>query len=161
MKKLIFVRHGRAEDPAHEISDFERSLTLKGKSVSRIMAGKLKEIEISIGVIITSPAFRALETAIIFAKEFETNPAEVILNSTIYYNFHIRNLTDIISVVNEKSDTITLFGHNPSFSEISGSLSGNSGNYMPKSGIICITFNIDKWSDIKPRTGKTEYFLKP
>ena len=27
MKKLIFVRHGKAEDPASGISDYERSLT--------------------------------------------------------------------------------------------------------------------------------------
>ena len=32
MKKIVFVRHGRAEDPSSEITDFERSLTLKGKA---------------------------------------------------------------------------------------------------------------------------------
>ncbi len=41
MKKLIFVRHGKAEDESPEISDFERSLTLKGKVISRLMAQKL------------------------------------------------------------------------------------------------------------------------
>ena len=35
MKKLIFIRHGKAEDQAADISDFERSLTLRGKSQSR------------------------------------------------------------------------------------------------------------------------------
>jgi phosphohistidine phosphatase SixA len=34
MKRLIFVRHGKAEDGSPEISDFERSLTLKGKVIS-------------------------------------------------------------------------------------------------------------------------------
>ena len=33
MKKLIFVRHGKAEDDSPEISDFERSLVSKGKLV--------------------------------------------------------------------------------------------------------------------------------
>ncbi len=43
MKRLIFVRHGKAEDESPEISDFESSLTLKGKVISRLMAHKLRE----------------------------------------------------------------------------------------------------------------------
>ena len=42
MKKLIFVRHGKAEEESG-ISDFERSLTLKGKVISGLMALKLAE----------------------------------------------------------------------------------------------------------------------
>ena len=37
--------------PSPEISDFERSLTVKGKIVSRLMAQKLKEKEKSSGII--------------------------------------------------------------------------------------------------------------
>ena len=58
MKRLIFIRHGKAEDGSSEISDFERSLTLKGKVISRLMAHKLMEKEKSPGIIVTSPAFR-------------------------------------------------------------------------------------------------------
>ena len=45
MKKLIFIRHGKAEDQAAEISDFERSLTIRGKSQSRLMAQLLRSHE--------------------------------------------------------------------------------------------------------------------
>ena len=64
MKKIIFVRHGKAEEPCDGFADFERSLTERGKNISRLMASKLKEIEKDPGIIITSPAFRALETAL-------------------------------------------------------------------------------------------------
>ena len=67
MKKLILVRHGKAEDGSPDISDFERSLTSKGKLLSRLVAHKLKAREKSPGILVTSPAFRALETALIFA----------------------------------------------------------------------------------------------
>ena len=90
MKKLIFIRHGRAEDPAPEISDFERSLTLKGKSISKLMAHKLHEKENTPGVLITSPAFRALETAIIFAEEFGIKSETIILNSDLYYKMNFK-----------------------------------------------------------------------
>ncbi len=161
MKKLIFVRHGKAEDPVHEISDFERSLTLIGKTISKLMAVRLREREETTGTILTSPAFRALETAIIFANEFNVKPEEIIISSSLYYNMRLQYLPDILSLINDDSDTVTLFGHNPSFTEIPGSLSKEACDFMPKSGIICITFDVKKWSEIKSKHGKTEYFLKP
>jgi len=161
MKKLIFVRHGKAEDASHGISDFERSLTLKGKVVSRTMAIKLGEIEKSPGVFITSPAFRALETAIIFAGELGINSDDIILNSSVYNKMSLKNLPIILGGINEDSNTVTLFGHNPSFSEIANSLSVEGCDYIPKTGIICISFKIRSWSEISRTRGKTEYFLKP
>jgi phosphohistidine phosphatase len=161
MKKLIFVRHGKAEDGSTEISDFERSLTLKGKIISRLMAHSLREKEESPGVIISSPAFRALETALIFAGEFGINPDDVILNSNIYNKMSLKNLPAVLSVIKDDAELITIFGHNPSFSQIANSLSREGCDPLPKSGIVCISFNIATWSNIGPKKGKTEYFLNP
>ncbi|TAL66635.1 MAG: phosphohistidine phosphatase, partial [Bacteroidetes bacterium] len=118
MKKLIFIRHGRAEDPDPEISDFERSLTLKGKIISRQIARKLIEKEKSPGILITSPAFRAIETAFIFAEEFGIEYEKIIINSILYYKMNFPALTDILSLAGDDTDEITLFGHNPSFTDI-------------------------------------------
>jgi phosphohistidine phosphatase len=161
MKKLIFIRHGRAEDPVSEISDFERSLTLKGKIVSRLMAGKFKEKEKSPGIMITSPAFRALETAFIFAGEFGINTEKVILNSSLYYKMSFQNLPKILSNINEDNEIVTLFGHNPSFTQIANTLCREGCEFLPKAGIVCISFNIMTWSEIGRNIGKMEYFLKP
>jgi phosphohistidine phosphatase len=161
MKKLIFVRHGKAEDGSPEISDFERSLTLKGKSISKMMANKLREKEKSPGVIVSSPAFRALETALIFAGEFGINADDLILNSNIYYKMSLLNLSAILSGINKDAELVTLFGHNPSFTQIANNLSKEGCDFIHKSGIVCISFNITTWSDIGPNNGKTMYFLNP
>jgi phosphohistidine phosphatase len=161
MKKLIFVRHGKAEEESPEISDFERSLTLKGKLISRLVAQKLKTKEKSPGILVTSPAFRALETALIFAGEFGMNAEGIILKSHIYHGLKLENLKDIFSDLSEEAETITLFGHNPSFSDITNILCNEGCDIMPKSGVICISFNIRTWSEIKRNSGKLEYFLKP
>ncbi len=161
MKKLIFIRHGRAEDPVPELSDFERSLTTKGKIITRLMARKLTEKENSPGVLITSPAFRALETAFIFAEEFRIKPEKIIINSNLYYKMNFKYLPEILSLISEETDSVMLFGHNPSFTEISDSLCKDGCDFMPKSGVIGISFNIKTWSDVSRNSGKTEYFLKP
>ena len=161
MKKLIFVRHGKAEDPPSGISDFERSLTVKGKIISGLMARKLREIQKPSVTIISSPAFRALETALIFALEFGVEPDEIILNGDLYHNMHLKYLTEIISHAGEKSSTIMMFGHNPSFTEIAGTLTDEGFDCIPKSGIVGISFDISKWQEIKQKSGKLEFYLKP
>ena len=161
MKKLILVRHGKAEDPVLGISDFERSLTLKGKVISRLMAKKLRETEKSALTLVTSPAFRAFETALIFAEELGINPEKIVINSNIYYKMNLRHLVSIVSSAKDNSDTIALFGHNPSFTEIADSLSAEGCDFMPKSGVVCISFKARSWDEIKHKSGKIEYYFKP
>jgi phosphohistidine phosphatase len=161
MKKLIFIRHGRAEEPGPEITDFVRSLTVKGKNISRLMARELLKIESPSLVMITSPAFRALETALIFAEEFGIPPEKLIINSTLYYKMNFQYLVDIISNVSEETDSVALFGHNPSFTEISDRLCKEGCGFLPKCGIAGISFKVKRWQDITYNTGKLEYFLKP
>lgn len=161
MKKLIFVRHGKAEDESSEISDFERSLTLKGKVISRLMARNLMEKAKSPGIILTSPAFRALETALIFAGEYGINAGQIIMNSNIYYKMTLNNIPLILAGISEETEVVTLFGHNPSFTQIANSLSKEGCEFIPKSGIVCISFKVRTWSEIGRNNGKIEYFLKP
>jgi phosphohistidine phosphatase len=161
MKKLIFIRHGKAEEVSPEFSDFERSLTSKGKLISKLMARRFKEVESSPGLIITSPAFRALETALIFAGEFGINSEKIIIYTKLYSRMNVDYLIEILSYVNEDNDSVTLFGHNPSFTTIADSLCRDGCDFIPKSGIIGISFNINSWSDLKIHTGKMEYYLKP
>jgi phosphohistidine phosphatase len=161
MKKIIFVRHGRAEDPSAELTDFERSLTTKGKAISRQMARKFREKESNPGIIITSPAFRALETASIFASEFGISYDNIQINSNLYFKAGIKNLFEILSRVDDKTDTITLFGHNPAFTEMPDRLSTDGCEFVTKTSVVCISFKTDTWSGVRLDSGKEEYFLKP
>jgi phosphohistidine phosphatase len=161
MKKIIFVRHGIAEDQAFEITDFERSLTHKGKTISKKMARQLMEKESGLGVIITSSAFRALETAYIFAGEFGIKPENAIVDSNLYNKMNVNYLIELLSVRCSKSEIITMFGHNPAFTEIADYLCNKGCDFIPKSGVVCISFNIKNWGELKHHTGQMEYFLKP
>jgi phosphohistidine phosphatase len=161
MKKLIFIRHGRAEDQTSEISDFERSLTIKGKVISRQMACRFREKESDPGLFITSPAFRALETAYIFAAEFGYKPEDIIVDSGLYHKSGIKNLFEILGRIDEGINTITLFGHNPAFTELPDRLSTQGCEFVTKTSVVCISFHAGTWSEIKLDSGKQEYFLKP
>ena len=161
MKKIIFVRHGRAEDRTSEITDFERSLTTKGKAVSRMMAVMFRKTENDPGVFITSPAFRALETAFIFAPEFNIMPEDIRIESDLYERINLKILLGILKTVDGNINSVTLFGHNPAFTEMADRLCAKGCEFMTKTSIAGISFQTNEWSEIKPSEGHIEYFLKP
>lgn len=161
MKKIIFVRHGRAEEKVSEINDFERSLTLNGKVVSKIMASEFKKTGDDPGLIITSPAFRALETALIFALELKIRPEEIRIESDLYENVNLNILLEMLAALKEDINTVTLVGHNPAFTEMADRLAEEGCEFMTKTSIVCLSFRSASWTGIRPSSGRIEYFLKP
>jgi phosphohistidine phosphatase len=164
MKKLIFVRHGKAEESDTNVSDFMRSLTTKGKEVSSQMAKRLAKHEKSEKggiLIITSPAFRALETALIFAGTTGTAYENIVIREAIYGSFGTDTLIRIVEEAGEDVSAVALFGHNPSFSLLVNHYSGVNRGFMPKSGVACFGFDTDNWSEISVSNAKLLYFLTP
>lgn len=161
MKKLIFVRHSKAEEPSLDISDFERSLTTKGKILANTMALRLKEKEKSAGILLTSPAFRAIETALIFAGVYRIPSEQILMAGNIYYKLNLQTLQEDLSRIKEETEIVTLFGHNPSFTELAGELSKEGCNFLQKCGIVGISFKINTWSELARNTGTIDYYLKP
>ncbi len=160
-RKLIFIRHGKAEEQVPEISDFERSLTAKGKQQSRQMAGILKSREQQLGAVISSPAFRALETALIFCSEFDVSPGKIELCPDLYFELDHEDFIPFIRRQNDDNQVITLFGHNPLITEMASFFAADEPEVLPKTGIFCVSFDAPRWSDIEPESGTTEYFLVP
>jgi phosphohistidine phosphatase len=161
MKKMIFVRHGRAEEPSSSFPDYERSLTAKGKNVSEQMALILKQKEKNPAVLVTSPAFRAYETAVVFARVLEYDPDKIILNNSLYSHATLKSFSGIVEEISDDINIIIFFGHNPSFTEIPDRLSRSGCDFLPKSGIVCLSFKTDTWEGIVREKGTIDYFLKP
>jgi len=161
MKKIIFVRHAKAEEPSEMVNDFERSLTPKGKNTSEQMAMKLKEREKGNTLFVTSPAFRAYETALVFARVLGYDPDHIILKTSLYSKATLNAFSEIFDNTSNEINSVILFGHNPSFTEIPDRLSKSGCDFLPKSGIVCLSFKADTWKGIVREKAIIEYFLKP
>ncbi|MCU0377586.1 MAG: hypothetical protein MUC78_04940 [Bacteroidales bacterium] len=161
IKKVILVRHSKAEAQAPEFPDFERSLTTKGKTISKVMANILKSKEKELGLLLTSPAFRAYETALIFSKAYGLDHDRIRLCSELYSGIGSNDIISFFKSFSEDHDTVTLFGHNSLISDMARALNSGVTEELPKTGIICLSFVADKWNLIEPGSGKTDYFLKP
>ena len=160
-RKLILIRHSKAEDFSSEISDFERSLTVRGKVNSRLMAEILKAKGEEPGRVITSPAFRALETALIFCREYEISPAEIRLAPELYHGLSEAEFLHFMQQQSDEDHTVTLFGHNPLITELAAYFAADEPEILPKTGIDCLEFQAASWREVEPESGRTLYFLTP
>ncbi|OFX57886.1 MAG: hypothetical protein A2046_08860 [Bacteroidetes bacterium GWA2_30_7] len=151
MKKIILVRHAKAEDSV-TTTDKERSLVMKGKKQAQFVAEKIKK-SVKPDLIITSSAFRALETAIIFATEMDYPHNKILLDEKLYYNYDKYYLIELIN--NYKNiDTVFIFGHNMTISEIALDLAVGYNKSMQKSEAVGIKFNISDWNDVLKTNGE-------
>ena len=111
--KLYIVRHAHAVSVGGDIrSDFDRTLSERGKSEATLMARALAQLDIDIKTILTSPLVRAVETGEIFGRELKRE-AEVSHN--LEPGFSSRALYEEIAPMSGDAGVV-LIGHQPDVS---------------------------------------------
>jgi len=149
-KTLYLIRHSKADFPSDGITDFERPLTQKGVSDSHRVALKLFSKKVEWDVVISSPAFRAINTAIIFSKEVGFPVSEIKLNENLYES-GIRDYLEVVNAIKDKAQSAAIFGHNETISEFATYLTGKIADF-PTSGVVIITFS-GSWAEVSGGTG--------
>ena len=148
MKRLVIVRHASAQDKSGPLPDFERSLTKKGEKEAKFVANYMALKYPSPGLIISSFANRAIETAHIFAGTFGYPPRKILLRDSFYGDLSVDAILKVITAQPDKYQSLMLFGHDPAFSELAGRLIKGFEESIPKSGVVIADFPVEKWSEI-------------
>ena len=134
---LFLVRHGKADEPWDYDHDFERPLTRKGKHDVAALAKVLIQEQRVPECIISSPAFRAAQTARRLAAEFGLNPEAIQYESALYPG---TEEAYVQCIQNSGSRSVMLVTHNPVIEALVFRLSGGILKQVPTSG--CAVFAI-------------------
>ena len=159
MKIIYLVRHAKSSWADPGLMDIERPLNNRGKQDAPFMAKKLKEIELDIDLLVTSPARRARKTAKIFSIEFfkETRPQ-------IDENLYHASAEDIMTVIKELDNSLSkvaIFGHNPGFTYLANYFSEDYIANVPTCGIVGIQFHEDSWANLENEKSQVIHFIYP
>lgn len=120
-KTLIIMRHGKSDWDANTSRDFDRPLARRGCEDVPRMAARLKELHLLPDVLISSPARRAADTAVLVAENCELDSANIIYDDAVYE----ASRTDLLEVISRyagSAETVMLIGHNPGLDELVSSL---------------------------------------
>tara|TARA_Y200000002_G_scaffold272851_1_gene227270 strand:- start:42 stop:524 length:483 start_codon:yes stop_codon:yes gene_type:complete len=146
MKELIILRHAKS-NRHYSVEDINRPLSVEG--IERIKkVSNNKDIFFSdVDVIISSPANRALHTAMIMMNELDL-PLEKLIIDRNLYTFSGFNVINFVYALGNHWNKVVIVGHNPAFIELINHFSNTCIDHLRTSGLAKISFEKDQWIDI-------------
>lgn len=158
MKTLLLLRHAKAENTRAGSSDINRTLNERGKKEAQAMGTFVRKQNVTLELVLCSPAARARETAELVLAAAEVT-ARVRYDPRIY-EAGPRQLLKVISEVEDGQSTVLLVGHNPGMEELLNALTGNA-EPMATSTLAKIDLNVDEWSGVAEDRGRLELIVRP
>jgi len=160
MKTLYLVRHAKASWEEPGVSDVDRPLIPKGVNRTKLVVDFLLKRGTAIDLMVSSPAVRALETAKIVATGLNYPLNKIKTDRKIYDGYYDRIL-DIIYGTPNDLDSLMIFGHNPTITNLANLFLHPGIEAMPTSCIVCLSFNVDQWEEIPSNEAIREFIIFP
>jgi phosphohistidine phosphatase len=154
------MRHSKSSWDNRLLSDYERPLNERGFRDAPFMGNLLSKLIKPPQQIFSSPAQRAIKTAEIIAQHLNYDLGKIIKEEKIYHSV-VSDVMRIIYSTPDEIDSIMIFGHNPTFTQVSNYLSDKFIENIPTSGFVQINFEIDSWKEINGESGKQILFEYP
>lgn len=148
MKKVVFIRHAKSSWDDPYLKDVERPLNDRGERDAPKMAKYLKEhVALPDLVFLSSIAKRAKQTAMIFAKAFNIEKDQILLNEQLYYG----NAEDYILALHDLVDSFQsclIFGHNPIIEHVTSQIFNPYLGPAPTCSVFICQSDVKSWKEI-------------
>ncbi|MDP6908241.1 MAG: histidine phosphatase family protein [Flavobacteriales bacterium] len=160
MKTLVVIRHGKSSWKHPNLKDHQRPLKQRGVNNAFSIGKELIERNINPDHFLSSPAVRALDTAIIIATNLGCSLEKIATDSTIY-EASVSELLTVLSAIADEHETVLFFGHNPSFTSLVNRLQEEQLFNLPTCGAVGIELPITSWNQILETSGNQLFKLIP
>ena len=160
MKTLLLLRHAKSSWDDPSLSDFDRPLNDRGKRDAPRMAKRLKEKDILIDLMITSPAKRTYATCLKIAEALNFPKDKIKLAEKLYHASE-DTMLDIIRKINDHHTTVMLFGHNPGLTDFVNSVTNNNILNVPTCGVAACDFPVTSWKEVGWGKGELTFYDYP
>lgn len=160
VKTIYLMRHGKSSWGDYELSDHDRTLLPAGIIKTQKVAAFLKSKNISPDLIISSTAIRAFESSKIVASEL-AYPLNKIKTSKDIYLADEESIFNALFELDSSINSVMIFGHNPTFTDIVNYFKRPKIENLPTSGIAAINFTTEKWEDIPTSKFTFEFLVTP
>jgi phosphohistidine phosphatase len=161
MKELILVRHAKSDWGNEFLKDIDRALSERGYSDAYFLSEWFSKNREHPELIVSSPATRALSTALIFQRAMDLPLTAVVVSEHIYESTP-DEILKVIRGLDRKTERVLITGHNPGFTDLCNQLTGDIFfENIPTCGIVSFLFDVKKWQDVEFKKGKLNYYQFP
>ena len=157
MKRLLVLRHAKAEEDSASGKDFDRPLARRGWQDAGEVGRAMRERGLHPDAIIASPATRVVETLAALVEGYGALDADY---DRRIYNASAGTLLDVIREADDDAQTLLLVGHNPGLHLLVLDLTDGDGgglrtrieNSFPTATLAALDLAIPSWTE----TGDTK-----
>jgi len=160
MKTIYFVRHAKSSWADPGLRDFDRPLNKRGIRDAPFMATLIKSKGAKPGLLISSPAKRALTTATFFARDLGIDPDDIQKEAGIYEAMP-ESILNIACRLPDEVDEVFIFGHNPAFTSLANFFSQDLIDNVPTCGVFKVVAGIEHWKDLSVDNARLTAFHYP
>lgn len=161
MKTLSILRHAKSSWEFPELNDFDRPLLNKGVKRTLLICEKLNQLEQKPDLIISSPAKRAHETAIIICEKLNI-PLQNLISEETFYPGYEKSFRKKLASIDQNISHVMVVGHNPGLTDLAYSfLKDESIDWIPTSGFVNIEFDCKKWKSASEENARLIHYLIP
>ena len=160
MKNLYLMRHAKSSWDFDDLSDHDRPLDNRGRKDAPLMGRELVSREVTIDLLMSSTAVRALTTATLVARELEYDTDKIATEEEIY-KADKQELLNIITSIPNQFASVMLIGHNNTITELANLLSPDLIPEIPTAGVVALSFECSTWREISKENGTLQFFDYP
>jgi len=166
MRRLILLRHAKAEPDAPSGRDRDRAINARGRADAAAMGAHIAGLALDATQVWLSPATRVQQTWALIAPHLPHAASETIEG---LYSADCEDLLDALRGAPAGAQSLVVCGHNPTLHEAALLLVGEGHQEgrraldinFPTCALCIIDFPIDDWADIGLRTGRLDRFVTP
>jgi phosphohistidine phosphatase len=142
-KTLYLVRHAKAVKTVGASGDIDRPLHEAGyEEAYRIASGLFATGDVP-ELIVSSPAVRAISTALIFQRSLHVPDSRIQIMERIY-EASLDDIYEIVAGLDDRYRSVMLVGHNPSFTMLAAKMDTGI-SHIPTAGVARFDFEAEKW----------------
>lgn len=161
MLNLTFVRHSIAEDIEKGGDDFSRNLTQKGIDRVKEVVNKIPIEMTKNAIFITSPAYRCIQTAQLFAQHFNISEKQIKEESFIYSCFREHSFYYFLEESASEEKNVWIFGHNPMLSNLTEQLLNKKFYSLPQCAVVSFKSTANNWIQVNHENTQLALFINP
>lgn len=147
-RRIILLRHAKTEPYEYNKNDFKRNLTERGIADCHLITAALKAKDYQIQHIVSSPANRTQQTAVLFAEDFALSPNDIQYQQSIYDGITTQEMLNLFLKVDSQKETVLFVGHNPDISRFAYRLTRSFEHYVPTCCAIVLETQVAQWQQL-------------
>ncbi len=159
-RRLYIIRHGKSNWDNEGLDDIDRPLAPRGIRNAAEIAERFKRKSLLPQLILSSPANRALNTALIMSKIWGVGPENLQIHDPLYLAY-VSEIEQVVSSAPAEITDLAIFGHNPSFTMYANLFLAAPLDNLPTSGAVVVTLESEEWGRIEQRHVKGTYVDYP